>query len=93
MSVLLAALQAEFRDWALSWEDRGARLTSFLRRPRFVGDESQHQLGLAVDFGLDSPVDAISEDAKARGYLPLLEPDHLHVQRFRAGFLRACGLV
>ena len=95
MSRLLASLQAEFRDWAFEQQTDGVLITSFVRPPRFAGDESQHQLGLAADFASVSKgeLDGVAESARALGYVAVWEVDHLHVQRFRAGFLSQCGLL
>ncbi len=93
MSRLLATLQAEFRDWTFSQPD--VSVSSFVRGPRFAGDESQHQVGLAADFTsvVEGALDRTAESALASGYFPVWEPSHLHVQRFRKGFLRQCGLL
>ncbi len=97
---MLVALQDEFREWIESWQRRGAIVTDFLRRARSPGDESQHQFGLAVDWGLTSNrpelIARIRDDAVARGYVAVMEPTaaggpHLHVQRFQSGFLASCG--
>ncbi len=95
MSRLLASLQAEFRDWAFAQQTGGVLITSFVRPPRFPGDESQHQLGLAADFASvnHSELDSVAESALAAGYVSVWEVDHLHVQRFHAGFLAQCGLL
>lgn len=100
----LAVLEDEqraFRDWAWGIEASlpDTRISSLWRAPRFTGDDSQHLLGLAVDFtnvagdATSGDVPAITGQASGKGYVVVPESDHLHVQRFEAGFLRRCGLV
>lgn len=86
-------LQDEFRAWVNEWVSAGAVVNSFIRGPRFPGDQSQHQRGLAVDFAYNALTERISEDARLREFVVIEEPTHLHVQRFPAGLLRRCGLL
>lgn len=96
LSLALADEQERFREWTeATARSTGANVSSFVRPARFPGDESQHQLGLAADFtSVDQgALDRVAESALAAGYRPVSEKDHLHVQRFAAGFLRRCGLI
>lgn len=75
----------------------GCELTSWYRSPshnRSVGGaaDSQHLLGLGVDFAGDKWARAELElRARAHGLTPVLEGDHLHLQAFPPGFLRSQG--
>jgi len=93
VTTVLDVLREEFGEWA---NEQPGTVTSFERGARFQGDESQHQFGLAADWGYRSnslPVVArIADAGRARGYVVVWEDDHLHVQRFEKGFLARCGL-
>lgn len=98
---LFANEQDNFALWVNDQVRIGGVLSSFYRSvPENIaagGDvDSQHLLGLAADFDqqLTAPVvlEQISTEALRRGYVVVNEGDHLHVQRFRAGFLQQCGV-
>jgi len=92
MSLVLEVLQEEFAEW-VERNRSIAVLTSFERGPRFMGDQSQHQFGLAADWDGALPnLARVADDARAQGYVVVWEKDHLHVQRFHKGFLARCGL-
>lgn len=64
-------------------------ITSFYRNAvenRRVGgaDFSQHRLGFAFDYVPADPV-VFADAARFLGFTPVVEPDHVHVQFFRAG--------
>lgn len=92
MSLVLEIFQEEFAEF-VGRAQNIAHLTSFGRGPRFQGDESQHIYNLGADFVGSLPALAqVADEAKALGYVTVWESDHLHVQRFQAGFLARCGL-
>ena len=69
------------------------RFTSWYRTPNFnrdVGGDpvSQHLLGLALDLRVDDP-HRIRGRINDVGLHAIIESDHLHVQRFRAGQVAA----
>ena len=71
-------------------------IVTSLFRTREINDaagghpQSQHLLGLAADFvGTSVHLDLVAELARAKGYVPVSEADHLHVQVFPAGLLPA----
>lgn len=92
MTTVLEILQEEFGEFVARAQSI-AQLTSFERPPQFPGDESQHIWKLGADFiGTLPALAQVADEAKALGYFVVWESDHLHVQRFRAGFLARCGL-
>ena len=87
-----------FALWVDWWARQGATVTSFFRTAQVNADEggdadSQHLVGLGADFRLVGLPAGLVDDARKRGYTVVREIDHLHVQRFRAGFLATCGVV
>lgn len=93
----LAEEQFDFRQWVDGQVLAGARLTSFIRSPAVnlgVGGlhQSQHLVGLGADFGLESAEQVIGSAAE-EGYVAIVESDHVHVQRYPAGFLASCGVL
>lgn len=93
MTTVLDVLQEEFAEFVARAQSI-AQLSSFERPPRFKGDESQHIFRLAADFvgGDLHALSQVAAEARALGYVVVWERDHLHVQRFAAGFLARCGL-
>ena len=84
--------------WVDFWMRQGNVLTSFHRTPQENRDEggdadSQHLVGLGSDWSLRQDTRALVTDARRRNYTVVLEDDHVHVQRFAAGFLASCGVV
>lgn len=73
----------------------GARVTSWYRDPErnaAVGGapHSQHLLALAVDAVVDPQLQEHFLDAcRFLGLIPIVEGDHIHVQRYEAGLLPA----
>ena len=72
-------------------------LTSWYRSPahnRSVGGhpDSQHLLGLAVDFaGTEAALARFADQARAAGLTPVMGKSYVHVQAFPAGALRQHG--
>lgn len=75
--------------------DTSSLVTSWYRTPsenaRVGGHpESQHLFGFALDVATDDP-GAFAQRARESGLEAIVEPDHVHVQIFPAGFLRSLG--
>lgn len=77
----------------------GLTVTSWWRGPghnRSVGGstESQHLFALGVDIAGDRRrLQAVAERAPLFDLVAVLEPGHLHIQRYPAGALRRAGVT
>ena len=68
----------------------GTTVTSWYRPRRSMNDESQHRVGVALDFAPPSP--EVLEWARRSPWHVVVERDHVHVQFLEKGTLRRLGL-
>jgi len=92
---MISALQSQMLPLLYAALGSRAQVSSWYRTQRanraVGGDaESQHLMGLAMDFVGDA--EAIERAAQARGLIAVRESDHTHVQVFPRGALARAGV-